>query len=102
MSTIITHDGTQIYYWANLVQQFVGVDVQTEPSLRLGNTTRLPVEGLFNATIVARNYDVTPDGRQLVVVTRADVRPADATAPAPRVNVVLNWLDDLKSRVAAR
>jgi hypothetical protein len=36
------------------------------------------------------NYDVTPDGRRLLMV-----RSSRQEAPS-RVNIVLNWLDDLK------
>jgi len=41
------------------------------------------------------NYDVSPDGTRFVMVE--DVRPAnDAAASSVRLNVVLNWFEELK------
>ena len=44
-----------------------------------------------------RRYDITPDGKQFIVVT-----PVNSTAsviPNPEINVVLNWFGELKQHV---
>jgi hypothetical protein len=43
------------------------------------------------------DYDVTPDGNSLLML-----KPLDQALSASRVNVVLNWLEELKQRVPRR
>jgi hypothetical protein len=43
----------------------------------------------------AFNYDVSPDGRFLMI------KPSPEEAAPPRLNVVINWLDELTRRVPA-
>jgi serine/threonine protein kinase len=45
-----------------------------------------------------RDYDFMPDGQRLVMVFPAVDNPAEA-AQRPRINVVLNWLEELKARL---
>jgi hypothetical protein len=40
--------------------------------------------------------DVTPDGQRFVVTK---VLPRDPPAPVTHVNVVLNWVEELKAKV---
>jgi eukaryotic-like serine/threonine-protein kinase len=90
-------DGKQLAYHANLTQRFLVVDVRTQPTFDPGRSVELPIDAIFFGN--ARNFDVTPDGTQFVVV-----RPAAASADYDRsatqqINVVLNWFDDLKAKV---
>jgi hypothetical protein len=41
------------------------------------------------------NYDVSPDGKQFVMVEE----PKAASQTTARLQVVLNWFDELKARV---
>ncbi len=43
-------------------------------------------------------YDVTPDGRQLVVLTRPSGADSEA-ASNPEIRVTLNWFEELRQRV---
>ena len=67
------------------------VDVATEPDFGFRNEQTLPLEG-FNTVAFYRDYDITPDGERLVMVF-----PADQTGDAspPRINLVLNWFEEL-------
>ena len=48
-----------------------------------------------------RNFDIMPDGEQFVVVVRvADDETENEQVPAGQINVVLNWFEELKERVA--
>ncbi len=69
----------------------------------MGQRNVLTVDGIFTTgTLGARNYDVLPDGR-LVVVTWAQDPSVDSRPPAmPQINVVLNWFDELNQRVSTR
>ena len=46
----------------------------------------------------SRNHDVTPDGKFIGVVSVGQER----LVAAPRINVVLNWQEELKQRVPTR
>ena len=53
----------------------------------------IPVAAPFGET----NYDLTPDGKQFVVVTRAVSPSGDADrSPAQQMEFVLNWFDELR------
>ena len=51
----------------------------------------------YNPAAHRRHYDITPDGQRFLMIgTRSD---ADEGAVSPRINVVLNWFEELKQRV---
>ncbi len=45
------------------------------------------------------NFDVTADGDKFLVTVPAGSDETEATAPNTRLNVVLNWFEELKQRV---
>jgi len=47
------------------------------------------------------NYDVSPDGQHFVMVEERK-SPSDDASQRSRIQVMLNWLDDLKARVPTR
>jgi len=60
------------------------------------NERRLPIGG-FQAFGGLRDYDILPDGRFLMVFP---LRPAGSDElPPPRIDVVLNWFEELLARV---
>jgi len=68
--------------------------------LSFGRPTPLPIEGTIHP-LAQRNYDVTPDGRQLLVVVSATPRQAESARTAQQINVVFNWFEELKARAPA-
>ncbi len=73
------------------------VDIVTEPAFAFSNEQTLPVEG-FNVVARYRDYDMSPDGEQLLMVFPAD-RPDSGEPARPQINIVLNWFEELKERV---
>ncbi len=75
----------------------VSVDVTTSPTFRAS-----PARVLFRRRISAgsplRHYDVTPDGRRFLVLAPGETPDQRVT----RLNVVLNWSEELKRLAAAR
>jgi serine/threonine-protein kinase len=69
-------------------------DVSTSPELRVGKP-RVLFRGSF-ATIQGKNYDVTPDGQRFLMVR------VDEPAAPKEITVVLNWMEDLKSRLLSK
>jgi serine/threonine-protein kinase len=97
-----SRDGRQLFYHQVTTNTLVVVEVRTEPSFTFGKLTPLPIEGTIHP-IAQRNYDVTPDGKQLLVVLPvASARKDSTTRPTQQINVVLNWFEELKARVPTK
>ena len=45
------------------------------------------------------NFDVTADGQRFLVTVPAGSGDTGDTAPGARINVVINWFEELKQRV---
>ena len=69
----------------------IAATVTTEPRLSIGKPTAL-FRGDF-ADIQGKNYDVTPDGKRFLMVS------TDQPVPPKEITVVLNWMEELKSRL---
>jgi serine/threonine-protein kinase len=96
-------DQKHLYYWANLTRQFVEVDARTEPSFTAGAKVALPISAVFEPGLLFEaNYDVMPDGTFVVVIPTDDVSRGP-NGPGPNtIDIVLNWLEELKKHVPAR
>jgi hypothetical protein len=68
----------------------LAVETTTGPLITVGTPRVVFKRPYERGDGVWPNYDVTPDGRRLLMI-----RGTAQEAPS-RVNVVLNWLDDLK------
>ena len=92
-------DGKQLFYGDMRTGRIIAVDINTEPTFSIGKPVALPIE---RAAIIGnypgRNFDITPDGKQFIVVMPV----ASATDTSRRINVVVNWLEELKQRVPVK
>jgi hypothetical protein len=72
------------------------VDITTTPTVSVGKP-RLLFEKRYNrSNSFWPNYDVTPDGQRFLMVS-------DGSQEAPtRINIVLNWFEELKRLVPPR
>ena len=85
----------ELFYRSLDGHQVMAVPVTTTPRFSVGKPTRL-FEGRFRAQFsAAANYDVSPDGQRFLMVTGSDEAPR-------QINVALNWLEDVKRRVATK
>ena len=74
------------------------VDIRAEQGLTLGPPVPLPIDDAIHP-LAQRNYDVTPDGKQLLIVLPAQTaQTAAGRRAAAQINVVLNWFEELKTR----
>ena len=82
--------------------KMMAVDIDDRASFRAGAPHELfTVKEAFPeslGTIPVRSYDVYPDGRHFI----ASLREHQTDPPVARLNVVLNWFDELKRRVPTR
>ena len=74
----------------------MAVDTQTVPVFTAGKP-RLLCEGPYESTEGARNFDVTPDGQRFLLMEAVE----QPMQPVTRIDVVLNWIEELKHRVPA-
>src|SRR5262249_25255826 len=95
-SPIWSRDGRQLIFASG--SRLMSVDIQTQPAFTFNEPKPLPIE-IENTH--DRPYDITPDGKQFVVMQR----PPESEAPEKtsiQINAVLNWFEELKQRVPVR
>jgi serine/threonine-protein kinase len=82
-------------------QQFAVMSITTRPAFAFSNAAPLPRAGLLEGgPQVVRTIDIARDGRVLTVVNAGQLQTG---APiAQRIQVVLNWFEDVKQRVPNR
>jgi dipeptidyl aminopeptidase/acylaminoacyl peptidase len=78
-------------------RQITGLEIATAGGVTFKNPRTLPIQGAI-MTLGYRDFDVTPDGERFVMIYPADAIDGQG-APAPRIDVVLNWQQEVISRV---
>lgn len=73
----------------------MAVDLATDGAVRISVPHAL-FAGHWDITTPSRNYDVTPDGRFILSRSKFPQEP-----PVTKVNVVLNWFQELRQRAPA-
>jgi serine/threonine-protein kinase len=95
-------DGKELFFMNDVNNgQLYSVAIRTEPSFTFGNPLPLPIKGFVQRAGSWRDYDITPDGKQFLILQP----PIDDTSDGPQslqIQVVLNWFEDLKQRLSGR
>jgi serine/threonine-protein kinase len=96
-SPLWSPDGRQLFYVdvKEGAGRLASVDVRAQSGFAVSNPTRLPMDTTFDENL--RPYDVTPDGKQFVVVVPAAEGKPDQPAGL-QLRVTLNAIEDLKKR----
>jgi hypothetical protein len=71
----------------------MAVAVQLVPTFRVGRSSVL-FEGSYG-----NGYDVAPDGKRFLMIK--NTAPAHPSRP-DQLNIVLNWVEELKARVPTK
>jgi eukaryotic-like serine/threonine-protein kinase len=101
-------DGKELFIAGAISRTLLSVvDVRTAPSFAFGSPVTVPRGfAMLGSTIAAaRTYDIAPDGQRFVgVIDPLQVQADAPAAPAPttQIQVVLNWTEELKQRVAIK
>ena len=90
-------DGKELFFSGGGPGQLRVVRVTTHPSFVFGDRT--PVSSVLRAIdrgpFSPRNYDITPDAKRFIgVVVSGQAQTGESAAP--QIQVVLNWLEELK------
>ena len=90
--------GRQQIFYVRPPNKFFAVDIVTEPTFNSKKAVELPITGTIHDFGGPRNFDITPNGKQFLVVIPAAQSETNQQASL-QINVVLNWLEELKRRV---
>jgi serine/threonine-protein kinase len=97
-------DGTQLLYEdeANGPGHIVAVEIGTRPTFTFGKPMPLPVGDGAQFVGLGRQYDMTPDGKQFVLVLNRPTASGTSKQDPEQINVVLNWFTELQQRVPTK
>jgi dipeptidyl aminopeptidase/acylaminoacyl peptidase len=90
-----SRDGRELFYVNG--DKMMAVEVRTQPAFSAG-TPQLLFTGRYeispNGTA---DYDVSPDGKRFL-----KIQPTSSEQATTQINVVINWLEELKRRVPTK
>ncbi len=94
-----SRSGGELFYIEGTAdQRLMATPVETGPTFDHENPQALFEWAYTNSA--GRPYDVSPDGQRFLVI-RNRIEDDDADVVAPKVNVILNWFEELKEKVPA-
>lgn len=92
-------DGRELFYRSE--DKYMAVPVKTDPTFSFG-TPDLMFQGTYVMSNVPflSNWDISPDGKRFLMMKS----PAalSTAAGSPKINIVLNWFEELKQRVPVK
>ena len=94
-SPLWSPDGQELFYRSG--ESFIAVDIETEPVFKRGKSQVL-FNGRYSSSIDFFAYvywDIHPDGKRFLMLK------ASAAVSPRKINIVLNWLEELRQRVPA-
>lgn len=91
-----SHDGHELFY-LDLDRRMMAVPILKGTTLGAGSARALFETRSFGLEGIGRNFDVSPDGTRFLMVRNLGTLP-----DAKRLVVVLNWAEELNSRVPGK
>jgi Tol biopolymer transport system component len=73
-------------------------NISTSAGLTFGSEQLLPVEGFISFGNGYRTWDISPNGQQLLMI----FPNGRQTGQRPQIDIVINWLEELKQRVPVK
>ncbi len=92
-------DGKELFYQSNM-RGLMAVPIQTGPPFKVGNAVPAGPKDIVMPIPGSRNFDVTRDGKQFLVVVLGDTKTN--APPRQQINIVLNWFEELRQRAPVR
>lgn len=100
-----SRDSRELFYVPQ-VGRFVARRITLRPSFSFGNPVPVPRTFPIAAPTAPRPFDITPDGRIIGVTEVATTASVAGRSPpsgaAVQINIVVNWIEELKQRVRPR
>jgi hypothetical protein len=103
ISPLWAPNGRELYYLSEDDASAMAVKVETATAFTAGTPKKLfplsPYQGAYAGT----TWYIHPDGKRFLMMKRPAAQGNASAAEAPRkINVVLNWTEELKQRVPAK
>jgi len=95
-----SRNGRELFYYV-APDTIMAVPVRLGPDVVLGRPQTVVKGPYAIATVPGRHYDVSADGQRFLLLKDAP-GPGGRQAAEPEIQVVLNWSEELKSKVAAK
>jgi len=89
--------GRELFYRNG--DEMIAVTVETTPTFKAG----LP-KVLFRGkyfSLIGHNWDISPDGKRFLMIKNIQGEPSSTASPR-KINIVLNWFEELKQRVPVK
>jgi serine/threonine protein kinase len=99
-SPLWSRNGRELFYLNG--DAVMAVSVKTEPSFDIVGTPQVLFRGMYVSAAPDNGtpWDISPDGKRfLMIKPPASTGAAPAAAGPRRINIVLNWFEELKQRV---
>lgn len=92
-------DGKELFYRDRSDDAMMVVDIETEPTLKAGMPKEL-FRGTFYFGTMGHNWDIHPVDKKFLMLKPAAMTEEESAGGFPRkINIVLNWFEELKERV---
>jgi eukaryotic-like serine/threonine-protein kinase len=97
-------DGRELFYMIGGSVRLRVAGITTQPGFAFGNSTSLPRPATWqdNNNDPGRQWDVMPDGQHFIVRIPAGSAGQPGQVQTQRIEVVLNWFEELKQRVPTK
>jgi Tol biopolymer transport system component len=89
-----SRDGRELFYRNG--DAMMAVTVETKPTFKAGVPKEL-FRGTYFSTL-GIHWDISPDGKRFLMIKESAGKTPAAAGPR-KINIVLNWLEELKQRV---
>jgi serine/threonine protein kinase/Tol biopolymer transport system component len=98
-SPLWSPDGRELFYRSG--DAIMAVSVKTEPSFSIVGTPQILFQGTYVQTSGQEStpWDISPDGKRFLMIKEPEI--SAAAGPQPKINIVLNWFEELKDRIPA-
>ena len=88
-------DGRELFYYLSLVA-LMAMPIETGPNLQAGIAETLFDPAAFIVSPSFRHFDVSPDGRRLLMIRRTGAATNEGEL---EIVLILNWFEELKRLV---
>jgi Tol biopolymer transport system component len=102
-SPLWSPDGRELFYRSG--DATMAVEVETDPTFKRGNPKVLFRGTYYSGSLLEKMvwtlWDIHPNGKKFLMIKPAASTSATSTAavPQPKINIVVNWTEELKQRV---
>jgi serine/threonine-protein kinase len=98
-SPLWSPDGRELFYRNG--EAVVAVSVKTDPTFSLETPTTLFRGAYASIPSYFHQWDISPDGKRFLMMKESGSTGEESASPR-RINIVLNWFEELKQRAPVK